>query len=257
MAQMKLVFPETGNKDTVAEPRVTTALEAIQSYVNGAELATASNNFKAGGIEEASLSTGVVEKLTTKIGLSLEKVNASNTAVAEKLYEQEKSGATTTLPAATLNRMVGVYNASAGAIKVKTAAGVIAGDFLTAAGEIELMTAQHILLQADGTNWIIVAGEPRRTQTYARTLRAIGAAFEPSATRPSYVNVEAVATNNESAFLRVRETSAVGTILGLQNVGGITGTVPALTISAYCLPAMKLFCEGGNITTLTSVQLTL
>jgi hypothetical protein len=59
------------------------------------------------------------------------------------------------------------------------------------AATLTLLADQHVKLRSEGANWVIVAGEPKRTAKYT-ALAALAEAtpLEPSATRPSTVNFE-------------------------------------------------------------------
>lgn len=87
-----------------------------------------------------------------------------------ELALQGKSGETFTLPAAgTANQLIGIANTtSSGNCKVTTSGGAtIYGDFVINQATITLVGYQHVTLQSDGTNWLIVAGEPKREQVYS------------------------------------------------------------------------------------------
>jgi hypothetical protein len=103
-------------------------------------------------------------------------------------------GMTVTLPAATLNRIVGVYATATVTVK-QHAADKIYGDFVSAASTITLLADQHVILQSDGTNWQIVAGEPQRTSTYNGLKKYTKAEAEAgvlaSPTRPAFVSTNA------------------------------------------------------------------
>jgi hypothetical protein len=186
MTKLTYTTPSVGEKVTVAEPLVDTALAQIKTVVNG-ELDT--ENLKAGaGVTEGQLATAVQEKLGGSVfGLTKKSSGISVTAVSGELVLMTAEATTVTLPAATNNRVVAVY-AAAKNVKVKTAAGVIKGDFVTGQGTIQLELNQHVTLQAEGTNWLIVAGEPKREAAYeVRTSRTKGVEYEPSAPRPTFV----------------------------------------------------------------------
>jgi hypothetical protein len=190
MTKLTLTVPTTGEKNTVAEPKVDTALKALEEFINGGNI-DGTTNIKPTSILESNLATALQEKFTNRLGLAVEKPAGSETGESEKLY-QMKNGKTLTLPAATLNRIVGVFALEAEA-KVKTAAGVIKGDFFSG-GTAVLTENQHLLLIADGTNWMIVAGEPKREQTYTAnkvfSKAECEAGVEVSATRPAHVQLE-------------------------------------------------------------------
>jgi hypothetical protein len=97
------------------------------------------------------------------------------------------SSATATLP-----NTSGVITILAGpAATVKVKAGVIYGDFVVAASEITLLPNQHVtLLGTTSGEWKIIAGEPKREQTYgALTEYAASTPETPSTTRPTFVSL--------------------------------------------------------------------
>jgi hypothetical protein len=90
--------------------------------------------------------------------------------------------------------MIGVIcSGSITEVKVTCSAGAIYGDFTSGASTVTLMSLQHLLLQANGSVWIIVAGEPKRTPAYSglvtRTKAETETGIEPSAIRPALVNI--------------------------------------------------------------------
>lgn len=189
MAKLTLSIPVVGEKNSVADPKITTALQVIEKWANG-EVGTTSIEAKA--ITEALLSVGVVEKLTTKIGLNLEKQNASLEGVAEKLYVMEKEGSTLTLPTPTLNRMIGITCASSiNAVKVTAVSGkIFSGLNQAGATTVEVTKAETIIVEATGANWVRIAGEEKPEAKYViktYTKAEIEAGVEPSATRRAEV----------------------------------------------------------------------
>lgn len=107
---------------------------------------------------------------------------------------QTKNGETFTLPsAATANQIIGVLASGITEAKVTTSGGaVIYGAYVSpGVATIKLASAQTVILQSDGTNWLIVAGEPKREQKYSAVeafSQAEGeAGITPSATRPATI----------------------------------------------------------------------
>ncbi len=94
------------------------------------------------------------------------------------------------LPTATANSIIAV-SANNHTVTVGAGAALIYGDFITGATPITLVGYQHVLLEADGTNWHIIAGEPKREQAYAAWTSYAGTEVEPSSTRPAFVTVNA------------------------------------------------------------------
>lgn len=96
---------------------------------------------------------------------------------------------TVTLPEASVNATVGVL-ANGHAVTVKAPAGDIYGDFVEGVTSINLIGYQHVVLQSDGTNWFIIAGEPKREQVAVGkdfSKAELEAGVTPSTTRPALV----------------------------------------------------------------------
>lgn len=74
--------------------------------------------------------------------------------------------ATDTLPAASANAIHGVFTTTGTTTINATGGAKIYGDFINGAASITLLANQHVILQSDGTNWFIIAGEPKPGQTY-------------------------------------------------------------------------------------------
>jgi hypothetical protein len=99
---------------------------------------------------------------------------------------------TVTLPAPVLNAIVGVSTYTGATIIKQHSTDLIQGDFVSGVASVTLTAFQHVILQADGNNWNITAGEPKREQTYsAQVERTMGTEYEASATRPAMVVVRA------------------------------------------------------------------
>lgn len=116
---------------------------------------------------------------------------ASGTLKSGELAVQESNAKTFTLPlAATENQLIGVFSL-VNETKVTTSGGAtISGDFVSAETTIILTKNQHVVLQSVGGKWIIIAGEPKKEQTYtvkAFTKAEAEAEVEPSASRPALV----------------------------------------------------------------------
>jgi hypothetical protein len=137
-----------------------------------------------------TIDTILFEKILTFKGYS----GAANLHSGEFAL-QEKSGETFTLPAVgTANQFIGVYCGPTAASCKVTVSGVafIYGDFISGVATITLTSLQHVWLYSNGSIWQIVAGEPKREQTYVFkefTKAVAEAGVEPSATRPAMVNL--------------------------------------------------------------------
>jgi hypothetical protein len=117
-------------------------------------------------------------------------ITSSTTSVVAALGQHVEmlvnAGNTVTLPTPSTNAIVAVSSPLVES-KVKTSAGVIIGDF-TNANEIKLAAGQHLLLGGDGTNWIIIAGEPKLETVYSGLAAyTSGTEIEPSPTRGATV----------------------------------------------------------------------
>lgn len=114
---------------------------------------------------------------------------------------------TVTLPEPTANAMVGVL-ANNHEVKVAAGEALIYGDFIEGATPITLVGYQHVVLVSDGTNWFIVAGEPKRTATYAAVERKEGESWTPSATRPAFLVFKAESGGAVTLEVRIKVAGA-------------------------------------------------
>ncbi len=202
MTNITLAPPIVGEKNTTAEPKVGTAIKAVEEFLNSNKL-DGTSNIKAEGVKESNLELALQEKLSAVLtGVKIKSTGVSAEAATGEMVVATAGGITITLPsAATINREVVVYNTGGTAIKVKCAASqFIHGDFLSTAGEaeVELLQEQHITVQSNGsTSWFIKAGEPKRTQVWinkAFTKVEAEAGVTPSTRRPAYVLFEQTMT---------------------------------------------------------------
>jgi hypothetical protein len=189
MAKLTLVEPEVGTKNSVADPRIPTALKAIEKVINGEIEGT--NNLEAEGVKEANLEKALQEKIAAKVsGLEIAGHAVSFEAKSGELCELNGEGITATLPAATANRLIGFYQGVGGTTTINASSKgfKIYGDFVKEANSVGLTQHQHLWLFATGGRWVIVAGECKREQAYgALTGRAVGTEYEPSITRETEV----------------------------------------------------------------------
>jgi hypothetical protein len=161
--------------------------------------------------------------------------------------------ATVTLPAASVNAIVGVICAS-GETTIKMTGAKIFGDFITGAESIKLLLNQHVILQSDGTNWYIIAGEPKRQNVYEAGITVTAEVeHEVSSTRDGLVtlslawegktNIEILVGGVKIGRLGNPEvtTSATGSITfklpsgAKYKVKVITGTAPTIEQSFILL----------------------
>lgn len=250
MAKLAITPPSVGEKDSVAEPKVGTALQAVETWANGN---VGANNIEAKGITEAMLATVLVEKLTTKLGMTTEAKNESLTGVSEKLYIMEKEASTLTLPAPTLNRVIGITCAnSINAVKITCSEGKVFSKLHPAgATTVEVTTSSGIVVEATGSNWFVIAGGEKATDiSGARTARVVGTEYEPSATRPTQVIVTI-----ELGAAAVGEVLVGGVQVSLLKNANVAAIV--IPITFVCPPAVlwKVVQGSGTITIASSYLL--
>ena len=166
MTELGYPTPSVGEKNTVVAPKVDTALANIKTWAAGQ---IDSTNIKPEGVNETALTSGLRALINTKAsGLTVKSTSGAVSAESGYLYVMTATG-TVTLPAVSAGVQVAVF-AYSGEVTIKTTSAKIYGDFLTTPPEeIKLLTYQHVTLQSDGTRWLIIAGEPKREQTYSST----------------------------------------------------------------------------------------
>lgn len=189
--------------------------------------ALAADETKAFPAEVSEPAAKQIEKVLEEHFLTIHTVAVDTAAKTGELLNV--SGVhTITLPAATANAIVGVYFANGG--KVTTSGGAfIFGDFVHELATITFAADQHATLVAEGTNWRIVAGEPKREEAQKPKLLTSGKAEEFSATRPVIVRVQAKAGESITTLLQHTEGLAtappVGAVVTLFVQPGETITV--------------------------------
>jgi hypothetical protein len=161
MTKLTLVEPELGSKNSIADPRIPAAFKEIEKVINGELEGT--NNLKAGGVTEASLSTAVQTLLNQKSsGLTVVSHSISATAVAGELAIMQGSGTTLKLPTPTSGAAVGIFcGTGATSCKLTATGAKIYGDFIGGAETITFGTLQHGTVIAEGINWLLERGEPK------------------------------------------------------------------------------------------------
>jgi hypothetical protein len=210
MTEIKLTVPNTGEKNTVAEPKVDTALAAVATFLNGNNL-DGTTNIKAEGILEANLEKSLQEAIAAKTaGLTTKARAVSYNAVSGEMGVLSATGLTATLPAvAGTNTVVGVFMGVAGSATVKVSTGLIYGQFISGASSIKLLQNQGVTLFSTGTSWLIIGGEPLREGTYVAPEKKKSATeYELSKVRPALVTI--ICTTNPIAKVVV----AGGEMLG-------------------------------------------
>jgi hypothetical protein len=196
-------------------------------------------------------STGEVRKGATDIQELAERVTAvlkerlttcsehgtSFTAASGELVKATAS-ITVTLPAVATNTTVAVL-ANGHEVDVSAGSTLIYGDFITGTTAIALVGYQHIVLQSDGTNWFIMAGEPKREQAYTKvSLHAAEAETGeiPSTTRPALVTTTFFAESgkNGSASFNVG-----GVVVGSVGVAAGAPAYAEAPVTFYVPPGVR------------------
>jgi len=181
--------------------------------------------------------------------LSLVEHGSSVAAKAGELLKMTAT-ATVTLPTPALNAIVGVICAT-GETTIKMTGAKIFGDFITGAESITLLLNRHVILQSDGTNWYILAGEPLRGGLTTPTIRALNTKYVANATRPAWVTVWMnVAEVFESELLRNGEK------LAALRGWGEGGKEQTISISFMCNPGDEWEVKkiSGNVLQIDSFQ---
>lgn len=161
-----------------------------------------------------------------------------------------EGGGTVTLPAAAVNTVVGVFSKGGSTTVKQHGADKIYGDFISAASTITLLENQHVILQSDGTNWFILAGESKReqtvTETGALTQGEAEAGIVPSTTRLAFVSVNISGKNGERLEANLESG---GHLVAAQSVGAISAFKPELTLVTFVMPGQswKLAAGSANI----------
>ncbi len=252
MTNITLSPPIVGQKNTSEEPKVGTALKAIEQYLNQTVLGTGigTGNIVKESVTEEKLSAAVQTLLNkAAAGLILTKQAGSTTGSSGNLYLMETNATTLTLPAATSGRQVGIICKTAIAeVKLKATGVKIFGDFLAAAGveTITLVENQHVTVGADGTNWWIIAGESKREQKYATTSLSRAEAetgVTPSLARPAIVNAVVISEINKPCFGAFK---AGGVVVSEFLAGAVTALATKQPQSFWVNPGQKWELTAGS-----------
>lgn len=163
--------------------------------------------------------------------------------------------ATINLPAPSATATISVYTGvSSTATIARSGSASIYGDFISGATSITLAALQHVILNSDGSNWFIVAGEPKREATPGGwTARTPGTEYEASATRPVFVRilVEGKASTSLAYGLTVAGVGDPGETV----LPAISGGKVKITSSFWLMPGQKWKAGVGNIEALDSSYL--
>lgn len=249
MTKLTIVKPSTGELNTVADPKVVTALSVIETWANG-EVGT--NNITAKSITEAMLETALAEKIGAKLsGYTYKGTNVSVEAAAGELVVGGTTGITITLPAPTASRAISVgCSGGATSIKVTASSGKIYGLFVGGETTVTLATYQSITVEADGANWLIIGGEPQREQVYSsplviKTIKAGEEAILGSVTaiRPVFL----------TGYIDCKESSTevnvtVGGVLATKAESGASAGKIIVPLGLLAFPGqfVKAKCESGK-----------
>lgn len=216
-----------------------------------------------GGVGKVNLGATDFNELATKLNtifnekfLVVKTSAVEITAKAGELVEMTLPSTVNLPKAAAANTTIGVF-AAASPIVVKTTSGEhIWGDFLgEVATSCKLLLFQHIIVQYDGTRWLIVAGQPTNENVYgAQTSRAFGTEYEPSANRPTFVTVvsEKVGAGAPKLVLFIK---IGGVLTHQQSILNNAEEGDYVCLSFICPPKVKWKAEqgaGGEATLLSS-----
>jgi hypothetical protein len=196
MSILSLIKPIVGKPDATEDVKINNALTAIETWANGS-IGTSNLETKA-GITEEQLASAVRVLLNSKTGGLGIFSYASNVEAKSGELLRVTATATVILPAPTLNALVGVIcTGGETTIETRISSGAhIFGDFTINSVSIKLLQYQHVILQSDGTNWYITAGEPKQEQKYSAQTEHLatnaGYEVEPSTSRPALVTVTPV-----------------------------------------------------------------
>jgi hypothetical protein len=140
-------------------------------------------------------------------------------------------GMVATLPSPTLNNKIGFFS-SVETSKIKCSSGKIFGDFLQEGStEITLSSLQHVILQAEGTYYFIVAGEPKYENSYgAIVARADNTEYIADAKRKTFVILQLLCGGGESQ---------VDVYVGTAKITSISATNIQLPVSFYVPAGVK------------------
>ena len=200
MSELAYPLPEIGEESIAADPRTLEALVNIKAWAAGN---VGTTNLTNESVTELKLSGEIQSKLTA-LGLRIKLYAGPATLKTGELAEQKTNGATFTLPsAATQNQVIGVFS-SVTETKVTASGGaLIYGDFTHDAATIVLSLYQHVVLQSNGSAWLIISGEPKRESTYTSVTYEAGVAQKISESRPGLVYVTASFVANKTATLNL------------------------------------------------------
>ncbi len=175
-------------------------------------------------------------------GLSWTNVSAATAAVSGTFYNVTAT-ATVTLPAATVNQQIGVRcGAASTVVTITTGAGSISGLGVAAASSSITLgfPGAFVVLQADGTNWNIVAGQ--RDTGWVSGQRIVGDVVRGVAS----VTIAGGSTNGQTTIATgLTGTIQWGTASLVRNGGGAFNL--AYPITAYVdltTPAVGLVTNG-------------
>ena len=146
-----------------------------------------------------SIEAADIENRATAVGIGLSPLpmtlhSSSGTMKSGEAWEMV-STATVTLGPAFLGSEYELLSNGSATTTVKAGPGAnIYGDFINSAATITLLPLQHVRLRGDGTNYIIVAGEPKRESKYVEknyTKAEAEAGIEFNASRSALVFLSA------------------------------------------------------------------
>jgi hypothetical protein len=153
MTTLSFSVPVPGSDlNSVADAEIATALNAILTW--SSEIDTGNLSATA-GILRSQLAGGFGNLAWTSV--------SSNTNATDGKFYRVTATATVTLPSASGNVTIGVFNSStSGTVTITASSGVILGEGLGGSGASSItlgVLGSSVVVIGDGTNWYIVSGQ--------------------------------------------------------------------------------------------------
>lgn len=154
MTTLSYTVPVAGSTlNAIADPQVSTALNTILTWANGNVDTT--NLSATAAILRSQLAGG-------SGNLIYQAISTNTSATDGHVYQVTAAGVTVTLPSPSTNATIGVFNGSGTAASpttVTASSGNIVGSGVSASSISLGISGAHVMLQANGSNWLIVAGQ--------------------------------------------------------------------------------------------------
>lgn len=203
-------YTGTENKGELAVQTGTATAGATLANLNGVAAAPTSSStlgYVLVPANASSLEAADISNISELLTLGISPLRVINTSEPVSGQISEIGTGTVTLPVPKISSVVGAFNNSGSnevTVSSVTHGGGIYGDFTAAATSIKLLPYQHVLLAADGSSWLIIAGEPKRTATWEeKGALNWGTEYTPSTTRPVLVAINFNVHNGGTGELQV------------------------------------------------------